>query len=194
MRSLFTSLAFLTFAILSSCNSENYTIVNQGTLKEFFDYFDKIDKEELHFNELNQEYSRAYGKNDAVAIKAAEDKFAETHKRGIELVLQKFPSGAIKFPFEQTGMESLVKMKLVYIITGIMQLVVQNSFYLTFEYDLKSIDFHYKSVRVEFYDTDGDIINACNVPLNRTGKTTIYIKPENEIRKFLNLKIVDPQI
>ena len=48
-------------------------------------------------------------------------------------------------------------------------------------------------MRVEFYDTHNDIINACNVPLNQSGKTEIYMKPEIEFRKFLKLKISDPQ-
>jgi hypothetical protein len=182
--------------IFWGCISSGNNIENNGTLKEFFNYFDKIDKEELHYSDLGKEYSRAYGKNDASAIKAVEDKFAATHKRGIELVMQKYPSGAIQFPFEQTGTESYVQIKSVY-ISGYdypWNTAYRNSFYLTFEYELKQTNFHYKSVRVEFYDTDGDVINACNVALNKSGKTTIYIRPEAEIRKFLNLKIVSPQI
>ena len=186
---------FLSLLFLRCSGDDNNSSAIDGTLKDYYQYCDQIKQDELHFSELQQEYNLAYGKNDATAIKAVEDKFAATQKKGIELVLKKYPSGSLQFPFEENGISADVKFKSVY-ISGYSypwSSADRNSWYVTFEYMLKRADFHFLSVRVEFYDTEGDLINETHIALNKSGKTTIYMKPESEFRKFLKLKIVSTQ-
>ncbi len=179
------------------CSSNNNdSDIAEGTLKDYYDYWDKMSENELHMSSLAQDYYHAYGTNDQPTIKAALDKFQDAQKKGIELILKKFPSGSIQFPFEQQGVESLVNIKSIY-ISGYSYpwaTAVRTSFYVTFEYELKKKELRYASVRAEFYDTRNDIINACNIALSKTGKTEIYIKPEIEFKKFLKVKIVTSEI
>jgi len=183
--------------ILISCNSiNNDSNITEGTLKDYYDFWDKINKDELHMASLAQDYYHAFGTNDQSTIQSALEKFQAAQKKGIELVLQKFPSGSIQFPFEQTGVESLVNIKSIY-ISGYSYpwtTADRNSFYITFEYELKKNELRYASIRAEFYDTRNDIINACNIELTKSGRTVIYVKPEIEFKKFLKIKIVSSEI
>jgi hypothetical protein len=175
---------------------EGNSNVTEGTLKEFYDYFDKINNDELHLNILAQEYYKSFGTNNQADINTALSKFQDAQKKGISMVLKKFPVGSIKFPFEQTALKQLTDVKSVY-ISGYAYpwpTAERLSFYITFEYNLKSSDFIYRTFRVEFYDTSDDIINACNVSIDKSGKTEIYLKPEQEFRKFRSLKIIDSKI
>ena len=188
-------MALWTFISYSCSEASEDSQIAEGTLKDYYNYWDKINNEEIHLKELEQEYYNAFGTNDDAKINAALDKFKEAQKRGISRVMEKYPSGAIKFPFEQNVPVSLVELKSVY-ISGYSYpwaTATRNSFYLTFEYNLKQPDVRFKTIRVEFYDTKDEIINACNIDLNKSGKTVIYIKPELEFKKFLKLKIVDSE-
>jgi hypothetical protein len=197
MKNIYKLFILFAFFFVMGCSSNNNdSNISEGTLKDYYDYWDKINNEDLHLIAAAQEYYHAFGTNDQATIKAALEKFQAAQKRGIELVLQKFPKGAIQFPFEQSGIDAYVQMKSIYISGYAYPWVTaeRNSFYVTFEYDYKKADLRFKSVRAEFYDTRGDIINACNLTLNKSGKTEIYMKPEIEFKKFLKIKIVSSEI
>jgi len=197
IKSYFSVLLIIFPLLFCSCsyNNNNEAEITEGTLKEYYDYFEKINNEDLHLGQLAQEYYNSFGKNNEEEVKSSLLKFQEAQKKGTELILKKYPSGTIKFPFEQSGVEKIVDVKSAY-ISGYSYpwaTADRHSFYITFEYTLKTTNYRYPTMRVEFYDTQNDIINACNVPLYKSGKSEIYVKPEIEFRKFLKLKICDPQ-
>ncbi len=177
---------------LQSCTSHS---VNDNKiicpLQPIFEYFDQLDKTELHFNDLDYRLNDAKGKSKTEVVNSVTREFADAQNTCLEKLNAKFPSGSVKLPFEQTGLKDTIVFKSVYISGYAFPWTTATSvcYYFTFEYEFIKNDISFVNIHLTFYNSEGDILDICSISAYKSGKTQLLIKTQPSFIKFVKLTI-----
>jgi hypothetical protein len=189
-----SSIKYFVFVILfiQSCGS-NTTNNNSTTnpMQAVYTYFDEVSKNELHFTDLDKKLLDAKGENKTDEVNAITSEFEKVHEQCIKKMDAKFPVGSIKLPFEQVGSKDTLIVKSIY-VSGFSfpwNTALSICYYFTVEYDIRKNDIWYAKVPLTFVDSEGDILNICNVPANTSGKSRFLVKTEDSFRMFSKIVI-----
>ena len=178
--------------VLHSCHSGQ---VNNSQvtcpLKAPFEYFDQIDQSDFHFADLDYRLNDAKGKNLTDKVDAITKEFATVQNACLKKLDEKFPSGAIKIPFEQIGSKDTVTVKSIYISGYSFPWNTATSicYYFTVEYDLANKDFWYPKLPLTFLDEEGDVLLICSIPADKSGKSKLLVKTQPSFMKFTKIII-----
>ena len=183
---------FILILFLQSCGSNSdVKNIRYCPLQAPYDYFDQIDNTSFHFANLDYRLNSAKGKNQTDMVNAVTKEFETTHNECLKKLDEKFPSGSVKIPFEQTGEKDSVTVKSIY-ISGFgfpWETATTISYYFTVEYEILKKDIWFVPIPLKFVDLDGDIIYICDVPANTSGKSRFAVKTLQDFKIFTKILI-----
>jgi hypothetical protein len=185
-------LGLLAIFVIQSCGNKTSSEGKKACpLQAPYEYFDQINNSEFHLSDLESKLSKAKGRNNTDEINKILGEFEVSHKECIKKLDEKFPVGSIKIPFEQTGNKDTVVVKAIYVSAFEFPWNTASSicYSFTIEYDLLKPDIWYAKIPLTFFDSEGDIINICNVEANTSGKTQFPVKAQESFRIFSKITI-----
>ncbi len=172
-------------SFLISCTSKQEDAISTGVLKKFFDVYDVKNSNEFHLTKTIDKLNGFYSSNNAEGITKTIAEIGVIHTKFLESMRKSFPSGQISIPFVQDKNKAFIlkriEIKDFYFPWNTAPIL---AFEITIKYDLLQLDIRYKSVRLEWYDTEGDILWGQSVSLNKSGETTFILRPERDFRKL----------
>jgi len=180
------------FLFLQSCGSnsvnDNKTIC---ALQAPFEYFDQIDKTDFHFADLDYRLNQAKGKNKTDEVNKVSKEFETAQNSCMQKLEARFPVGAIKLPFEQTGGRDTLTVTAAYVSGFAFPWNTATSicYYFTMEYNLTKKDIWYATIPLTFLDSEGDILYICHLTADASGKARFLVKTQPSFIKFVKISI-----
>ncbi len=187
-----TALAFC--LLLSGCNTVNTDqSPTNSPLEEPYAYFDQLSADEFKLEELEHDYLKAKGKNDKDGENAILKKIEESHAACIQKLEEKFPSGSVKIPFEQTGSKDSISITSVYVsgFTFPWNTARNISYYFTVEYTIHNKEAWNVPITLKYIDKEDDVIYINGFPANSSGKTRFVVRTQPSFRSLTKI-IVNP--
>lgn len=184
---------YITIMVVLLWNCTNSTTTKQqydGSLKEFFLYYDDLTNQKYKIKNLESEYFSILGKGDKKLIDKYLNDFEKMHNSIISEVKKKYPEKTIQLPFEQQNI-TMVDVKSIYINSYQFpwNTATKLSYNIGFECN-KIDDTPLTLVRFEFIDMDNDIIMSSNVGVTANGTYQFEIRPEIEFFTFKKINII----
>jgi hypothetical protein len=178
--------------VIPSCGSESKNKDKlELPLQAAYGYFDQLSQSEFHFEDLDHKLNTAKGKNNIEEIKSCTKEFEVLHTSCINKMEAKFPEGTLRIPFEQMQGKDTLTVKSVY-LSGFSfpwNTAITICFYFTVEYELHKTDLWFVPISFKFIDREEDIIYACNLPANSSGKSKFLVNAQFTFREFKKLII-----